>query len=306
MDFGRAENIDAVDFTLPPDHPDTIGVLAAHKKNRTGKPKVYIGCAKWGRKEWVGKIYPPKTPEKNYLKFYAQNYNCIELNAVHYRIPPEAWVDNWKSFADKNFRFCPKIYQEISHIKRLKNATGIMEVYLDRMSRFGENLGTIFLQLPPNFGTKNFPDVEAFLKWFPKNYSLAVEFRNPDWFKESPVVEETFHLMKELGIASVITDAAGRRDVVHQRLTSPVAFIRFTGNSLHPTDYARIDSWTQRCKSWLDNGLHTLYFFMHHHDEQYSPELSTYLIRQMNDVCGLSIPEPKWVGDMPESAICSV
>jgi len=306
MDFGRVENIETVDFTLPPDHADTAAILAAGKSKRKDEPKVYVGCAKWGRKEWVGKIYPEKTAEKDYLKHYAKNYNCIELNAVHYRIPPESWVSKWKSLADKSFKFCPKIYQGISHIQRLKNTDRLNEIFLGSMDGFGENLGTIFLQLPPNFGPKNFPDVERYIRSFPKNYSLAVEFRHPEWFKPSNVVEETFHLLKEEGVASVITDAAGRRDVLHQRLTSPLAFIRFVGNSLHPTDYSRVDDWIQRCKLWLDDGLHTLYFFMHHHDERYSPELSTYLIKQMNKVCGLKLQEPQWVGEMPKAALSAV
>ncbi len=297
MDFGRAEDLDSVDFTLPEDHPDTLRILQEFKPKRN-EPKVYVGCAKWGRKEWVGKIYPEKTAEKDYLKHYAKNYNCIELNAVHYRIPPESWVTKWKSFANADFKFCPKVYQGVSHIQRLKNAERITEIYLDRMNLFGENLGTIFLQLPPNFGPKNFPAVEAYLKYLPKDkYSFAVEFRHPDWFKPSNVVEETYQLLREEGITSVITDAAGRRDVIHQRLTTSLAFIRFVGNSLHPTDYSRIDDWIKRCKRWLDQGLDTLYFFMHHHDERYSPELSTYLIQEMNKVCGLKLQEPIWVGE---------
>lgn len=303
MDFGRAENIEAVDFTLPADHPDTAAVLAAGKTKRKGAPRVFIGCAKWGRKEWVGKIYPENTAEKDYLKYYAKNYNCIELNAVHYRIPPESWVVKWRSVAGKDFKFCPKIYQGISHVQRLKNTGQLNEIFLSRMDGFAENLGIIFLQLPPNFGPKNFADLNRYIKSFPKHYSLAVEFRHPGWFMPAGVAEETFHLLKEEGVVCVITDAAGRRDVIHQRLTTPAAFIRFVGNSLHPTDYSRIDDWVRRCRAWLDSGLHTLWFFMHHHDEQYSPELSTYLIRQMNKVCSLNLPEPQWVSHVPKAAL---
>jgi hypothetical protein len=63
MEFGRVlENeLDNIDFSLPVEP-------AFNKKVLKGKPakdpKVYLGCAKWGRLEWVGKIYPPKTKKK--------------------------------------------------------------------------------------------------------------------------------------------------------------------------------------------------------------------------------------------------
>ena len=87
----------------------------------------------------------------------------------------------------------------------------------------------------------------------------------------------------------MITDTAGRRDCVHMYLTVPKAFIRFVGNSLDNSDYTRIDDWVKRINYWLDNGLEELYFFMHMHDETYSPELSSYLIDKLNTVCGLSL-----------------
>ena len=99
--------------------------------------------------------------------------------------------------------------------------------------------------------------------------------------------------MKELGVTSIITDTAGRRDVMHMKLTTPKAFIRFVGNSLHPTDFKRIDDWVERIAIWLDQGLQTLYFFMHQHDELFSPEASKYLIDELNKKCKLKLHPPK-------------
>ncbi|GIV33350.1 MAG: hypothetical protein KatS3mg031_0885 [Chitinophagales bacterium] len=303
MEFGRVDNLEAVDFTLPADHPATAGVLHTARKSNSQVPKVYVGCAKWGRKEWVGKIYPTGTQEKDYLKYYVKSYNSIELNAVHYRIPPASWLIRWKSLAGRDFHFCPKIYQQISHIRRLRNAERITEIFLERMSLLEKNLGMIFLQLPPNFSPREFPNLASYLRALPLHrFSFAVEFRHPDWFKPSAIHEETFHLLTELGISAVITDAAGRRDVLHQRLTTPVAFIRFVGNSLHPSDYSRLDAWVERCRDWLQQGLQVVYFFLHHHDERYSPELSAYLVRRMNAVCKLHLKQPIWVGK-PEGKI---
>ena len=94
MEFGRVpENeLNSIDFSLP-------GEPAFNKTILKDKPaqttKVYLGCAKWGREEWVGKIYPPKTKEKDFLQHYVQHYNSIELNATHYRVYGEAGIKKW-------------------------------------------------------------------------------------------------------------------------------------------------------------------------------------------------------------------
>ena len=115
MEFGRVpENeLSSIDFSLPAE-PD------CNRKVLKGKPaknaKVYVGCAKWGRTEWVGKIYPPKTKEKDFLQHYVQHYNSIELNATHYKVYGEAGIKKWaQNAAGRDFKFCPKMYQGITH-----------------------------------------------------------------------------------------------------------------------------------------------------------------------------------------------
>jgi uncharacterized protein YecE (DUF72 family) len=122
---------------------------------------------------------------------------------------------------------------------------------------------------------------------------LAIEFRHQEWFTDSPAAERAFTLLEQFNIGTVITDVAGRRDVLHQRLTTPVATIRFVGHGLHPSDYTRIDSWVSRLLQWFDQGLHKLYLFMHQPENTFSPELILYLVRQLNKLGGFHIAEPK-------------
>ena len=96
-------------------------------------------------------------------------------------------------------------------------------------------------------------------------------------------------------MGAVITDTAGRRDCAHMHLTLPKTFIRYVGNSLHPSDFTRIDAWVNRMKYWLDKGMEELYFFMHMHDEATSPELTIYLIDKLNAECGLSLIKPTFI-----------
>lgn len=297
MEFGRVkpEELDLVDFSLPPDPELTIKTLTALK----GKSslQVHVGCAKWGRKEWLGKIYPPKTKEANFLDEYVKHFDCIELNATFYNVYPASTISKWKDKAESSpgFKFCPKFSQSISHIRRLKNAEEITTQFYEGIMAFGDKLGPLFLQLSDNFTPKSFPEVKAYLEHLPKDVPVFVELRHKEWFANSEARDNAFNLFHDLGIGAVITDASGRRDCVHMTLPTPHAFIRFVGNSLHRTDYKRVDDWVERIAQWKDMGLQSVWFFMHQHDERYSPELADYTSEQLNKKLGLELPRPQFM-----------
>jgi uncharacterized protein YecE (DUF72 family) len=295
MEFGRLpqQELNNVDFSLLKEPPFNKTVLSG-KKNKN--PKVYIGCAKWGRTEWVGKIYPPKTKEKDFLQHYVEHYNCIELNATHYKIYGPTGIAKWAEKAkDKDFMFCPKMYKGVTHFGGLGNKKFISDEFLRGVMAFEKHLGPIFVQVSDAFTPKRKDELFAYLKSLPTDLQFFLEVRHPDWFAKDAVREELFSFLKDNNLGAVITDTAGRRDCAHMHLTVPKAFIRYVGNSLHETDYTRIDAWIERMKFWLDNGMEEVYFFMHMHDEATSPELTVYLVDKINEVCKLKLQKPKFV-----------
>ena len=297
MDFGKVSlaQLPDVEFTLPPDTALTRSVLA---DKLPGKPEIYVGCAKWGRKEWVGMIYPEKTPEARFLDEYVKHFNSIELNAVFYQMPRKEQILSWRQKTENvrtDFKFFPKITRSISHIRRLKNAEEDTSTYLQNISEFRQTLGPCFLQLSDNFGPKNLEILRTYLESLPTDFDLFVEVRHPDWFSDEIARKELFELLHKLRKGAVITDASGRRDCVHMELPTPRAFIRFVGNGLHPTDFQRIDEWVTRLKQWQENGLQSVYFFLHQHDEKDTPVLADYTIRKMNEVLGSTIIRPQFL-----------
>jgi uncharacterized protein YecE (DUF72 family) len=295
MEFGHVANdeLDKIDFSLPADQPENLSVLATTENK--AKTEISVGCAKWGRKDWVGKIYPKGTKEVDFLEHYARFFNCIELNATFYRIPSFKQTSNWKSKVGKDFKFCPKFTDQISHVKRLKDVQNLTDQFLDGVSGFGENLGPVFLMPHPGMGPKSLDTIEMFIQSVPKDIRLFVELRHDHWYSDRQSFKSVFDMFERNEVGSIITDASGRRDCVHMRLTTPDAFIRFVGNGLHPSDYARIDEWVQRIKLWMQQGIQKVYFFMHQHEEIHSPELAKYAIHELNKHCHTSIPEPKFI-----------
>jgi uncharacterized protein YecE (DUF72 family) len=300
MEFGRVSEseLNSIDFSLPKEPIFNKTVLSGTPAKHS---KVYLGCAKWGRTEWVGKIYPPKTKEKDFLQHYVEHYNCIELNTTHYKVYGEAGIRKWAEKAKgKDFKFCPKMYQGVTHRGSLKDKQFITNEFFRGIIGFEEHLGPIFVQVSDTFSPKRKDELFGYLKSLPADLQFFLEVRHPDWFANETVFAEMCDTLKQLNMGAVITDTAGRRDCAHMHITLPKAFIRYVGNSLHTSDYTRCDVWVERMKHWLKNGMEELYFFMHMHDEATSPELTVYLVDKMNKEMGLNLTKPRFI-DPPHS-----
>ena len=292
MEFGRVPvaELESIHFSLPAEPEENLQVLGGRSVDA---PKLYLGCAKWGRKEWIGKIYPPKTKEKDFLEHYVKHYNCIELNATHYKVYDEAAIGKWAAkAAGRDFLFCPRMYQGVTHYGNLQGKEFITTEFLKGLMAFGEHLGPIFVQVSDAFSPGRKNELFDFLQSLPTDLQFFLEVRHPSWFGDAAIRKELFGFLTERKLGAVITDTSGRRDCAHMQLTIPKAFIRYVGNSLHPTDYTRIDEWIARIQYWIDQGLEELYFFMHMHDEAFSPELTVYLVDRLNAACGLNLLKP--------------
>lgn len=302
MKFGKLPSIENVDFALPTPPKETEQALRL-LKSTPQKPEVYIGCTGWSMKEWVGRVYPTGTKATDYLKYYAAQFNTIELNTTHYRIPTISTVKKWVTTSDDDFKFCPKIFQRISHTKDLGlSSTNIIDTK-EAFSHFEEKMGCCFMQLPPFFGADRIGMIERFLNKFPAEIPLAIELRHESWFENKNATNEIFELFESKNIAPVITDVAGRRDILHMRLTNDICMVRFVGNGLHPTDYTRIDKWVVQLKKWFDMGLQKVYFFTHEPDNLLAPELALYLVEEVQKHCDVITRGPTFYNDDSDSQI---
>ncbi len=305
MDFGKVTNPQSVNFALPPGPAFNARIWP--NLTPAKHPAVHIGGPVWANKDYVGKIYPATAKDRDFLHHYVRQFNTIELNLTHYQIPTEAMLARWKSEAagvatertapESPFLFCPKFPQIISHDRLLQGAEAQTAEFVRAIFGLEEFLGMSFLQLPPQFGPDKWPVLERYLSHLPDDLDVAVEFRHPDWFRPArngmSVWNQTLEALHRLHRHTVITDVAGRRDVLHMGLSSPVLTLRFIANEGHPTDYARTDEWVQRLKKWFDKGLQTAYLFIHGGgDNDTAPELVRYWVRQLNQHCGLALREP--------------
>lgn len=288
MDFGRIPNAHLVDYTLPPDHRSVEKILGGV---RNPEPKVYVGGVLWANPEFVGSLYPRGTKPQDYARCYAKQFNTIELNATHYKIPDASVINTWKAAAKGDFKFCPKIHQSISHSEDLITMIGLHNDHVQRLNLLEGKLGTSFLQLPPTFS----PDrLDELLKFLQKSTlkNMAVEVRHPSWFKNETAFKTLCNFLYQNQMPLVFTDTPGRRDVLHMRFTARTAFIRFNANN-QPDDKTRIKSWLLRASKWFDQGLETLYFFIHTPKQLHMPMLVSYFTSELYKTCRIAVEPPE-------------
>ena len=149
----------------------------------------------------------------------------------------------------------------------------------------------VFLQLHDNFKPKDYDRLETFFKDWPKEVPLAIGLRNEEWFSDEERFNTTMDLFEKYSITNIIVDKAGRRNLLHMRLTTDTAFIRYVGANAD-SDYTRLDDWIERLKIWKKEELENLYFFVHQNIEKASPLLSAYFIEAVNKEFDMDIHVP--------------
>jgi uncharacterized protein YecE (DUF72 family) len=286
MKFGKVDNLDDIDFTLPADHPATDKVLA---KTKAKDLKVYVGCGKWNKTD-LKNFYPKGT--KNELGYYATQFNSIELNATFRRRFWAPQYEKWANTTPEGFRFCPKLGQFISHIKRLAQCEEPIDLFVENASALGDRMGVPFLQMHDNFGPKDFDRVERFADYWKFDFPVAVELRHKDWYSDPQLFDRWTCLLEKNKIVNILVDTPGRRDMMHMRLTSPTALVRYNGIN-HTSDYSRLDAWIERIADWKKKGLKELYFFVHQVVEEESPLLSAHFIEGLNKKLGMKLKVPE-------------
>lgn len=289
MKFGKVDTVEGINLTLPEDHSNTQEVFAKAKQTRdTDLPPIFIGCSRWGKNDLKG-FYPRGT--KDELGYYSSQFNAVELNASFYRIFPPEQFEKWKEKTSENFRFYPKIPQQISHYKQLNDVEKIVDEFLNSAVRLEEKMGTIFLQLNERFAPNRIDKLNKFIEIWPTEIPLTVEVRHQDWFNSASTSDELFELLSENGVTSTLVDTAGRRDLLHMRMTTPEPFIRYVGAN-HSSDVDRLTEWVDRIGLWIAQGMTELHFFIHQNIEEKSPLLANHFIQLLNDKLGYDLHVP--------------
>ncbi|MCP9237600.1 DUF72 domain-containing protein [Lewinella sp. JB7] len=275
MKFGQVPDPAAIHYELPVEPLANAARLDRFELGADqGRPHIYLGATGWSMKEWVGKWYPEGAKPADFLLYYGEQFNTIELNTTHYRIPTTETVEKWYATVPPDFRFCPKVPKSISHVNDLGAGGDALPRFVAALDGLREKMGCAFIQLPPYFGADRLAVVERFLDRWPRLLPLAVEVRHASWFDDPYATEALMDALAARGVAAVISDVAGRRDVLHGYVTAPRTVVRFVGNGLIESDYSRLASWAEKLREW---NLPESFIFPHEPENVLAPDASAWL-----------------------------
>ena len=275
MKFGKVNDPSRIDYQLPVEPLANRARLDRYELGAgEGKPRLYLGATGWSMKEWVGTWYPDKAKTADYLRYYGEQFNTIELNTTHYRIPDAETVARWYATVPADFRFCPKVPKSISHVNNLGAGSDQLARFVGALDGLAEKMGCAFIQLPPYFGADRMPVVTGFLERWPRLLPLALEVRHESWFTDPFATEHLMDTLAAFGVAAVISDVAGRRDVLHGYVTAPRTMVRFVGNGLIDSDYTRLASWAEKLREW---NLPESFIFPHEPENVLAPDATAWL-----------------------------
>lgn len=185
------------------------------------KNLINIGTSGWNYKHWKGNFYPDELKQKDFLKFYSETFDTVEINNTFYKLPEEKTVSNWINTVPENFVFAVKASRYITHMKKLAAPVESTEKFFEIIPSFRGKLGPILFQFPPRFPF-NPERLGSFVDILPMNYKYAFEFRDASWFNEA-----TYTLLRNNNIAFCIYYLGDFQSP--KVVTADLVYIRFHG-----------------------------------------------------------------------------
>jgi uncharacterized protein YecE (DUF72 family) len=203
-----------------------------------GAGKIGIGTSGYVYRHWrKGVFYPVGLPVREELAFYASRFATVELNNPFYRLPTPEMFSRWRETTPDDFQFAVKASRYITHVKRLRNVTDELAVFMERARHLGPKLGPVLFQLPPT-QQLDLPRLAAFLSLLTSGQRWVLEFRHPTWH-----TTEVYQLLAAHEVALCIPVGGGLRP---DRITTAA----FTYVRMHRGGEPRGGFTREQLKAW--------------------------------------------------------
>ncbi len=189
----------------------------------------YCGTCGFSYDDWIGIFYPDGLPRKNWLSYYAQEFNVLELNSTYYAIPGPAVIESLVRKTGDGFLFAVKANQQMTHARQAD--ASIFKDFIAALEPFtrAKKLGCVLAQFPNSFrfNSNNWSYLNRFHSLM-QDLPLIIEFRNSAWLNR-----ETLDWMKEKKIGFCCVDEPALPGLMPAvaETTSDIGYIRFHGRN---------------------------------------------------------------------------
>ena len=194
--------------------------------------KFNIGTAGWSYKDWVPNFYPKnQTGGFDWLQFYSQYFNCVEVNSTYYTYISPKIVDGWikKVEGTKDFIFHIKLHQDFTH-KRKYDEQNIKTVrYNLEQLKKSERLGGLLIQFPYSysFDGNSVQHIQKLRDIF-SDIDCFVEVRHSSWNNNRAL---EFFKENDLTFCTIDQPQIGQAIEFEPIITNDKAYIRFHGRN---------------------------------------------------------------------------
>ncbi len=168
-------------------------------------------------------MYPPGTTPAGRLAEYVKHFTTVEIDSTLYGTPRVTTVERWRNAVPRGFLLAAKFPQEVTHERNLINTRSEAEGFVHTMQALEDRLGSLLLQLPPDFTVEGMEVLSAFLRELPEGPRYAVEVRRRSW-----IGSDLPKLLREYGAALTLVDYPRMPRL--EKATTDFAYIRWLGN----------------------------------------------------------------------------
>lgn len=224
--------------------------------------KAIIGTSGWNYKHWgEGVFYPPRMKQAEWLSYYANFFESVEINNTFYHLPSPEVFARWYKETPAQFVFSVKANRFLTHLKKLANPEKYVDKFLKNISGLQEKVKVVLFQLPPFW---KFPKarLEAFLGYLSQkndnfNLRFALEIRHKSWH-----CAECWKILEKYNVSLVFADWPALD--IDRPATADFIFVRRHGyQSLYATSYPDdyLKNFASKIKKWLSTGRDVYVYF---------------------------------------------
>lgn len=224
------------------------------------KGAIHIGTSGWSYKHWRERFYPVSLPPAEYLSYYAQFFDTVEINTSFYHLPRIETVSHWTEMVPEDFHFCPKMSRYVTHMKKLHDPGETLERFFEVFEPMSGGTGPILVQLPPSLAFHEDLAASFFTvlhRDYP-DYHYALEVRHHSWTQP-----DALQLLNHYAVPLVISQSGVGFPYVEITSARDI-YIRFHGpGALYASSYTdeALQAFAEKARAWSSGGHNVWFFF---------------------------------------------
>jgi uncharacterized protein YecE (DUF72 family) len=215
-----------------------------------------VGVSGFSYAGWKGNFYPDNLKSEEFLSYYSQRFNSVEINSSFYAPPSSAMVRSWAGRTGDDFRFSFKAPRQITHILKLgKGSVEAAERLGVTLGSLGEKKGPVLFQLPP-YSRQDMKLLEDFLANTSKIGERVFEFRHESWLNDL-----TYATLEKYNAGFCIAETEDMKPVF--KVTGKMPYFRLRRESYDPK---MIDEWIGKIKE-TSKESESVYVYLRHDEK---------------------------------------